>query len=421
MATQHDAPRGALAPPSAVTTDPRRASGPRRPSWSALIRPTRRWRAGLSIAAAVLVVGLSAAPVFAAPVGQQSRGEALAAEIERIAALVAAAEGDLERATVEAEAAADASRIAQAALADAEVRATAAAAELEASRLAVAAAQEDVAALGREVFMGADPLAEAAALLAAGGPEEVVDRAATLDILGESRTQRLEDFRSIQGRQERADQAARASVAERDVAARAASEAEATAQAQVAASQQAYDAAAAQKAALDQQLRQAEISLLAAQGVADPSAVRDEQQRAELAAARAGSAALVAGRVTSCYGSRSGAMHNGVDIAAPIGTPIYAPAGGVVLDAGPANGFGLAVYIQHPDGTITLYGHINQYFVSAGQQVAAGQLIAEVGNKGQSTGPHLHIETHQGGLYQNRINPAPWLSARGITLGGSCS
>ena len=111
-------------------------------------------------------------------------------------------------------------------------------------------------------------------------------------------------------------------------------------------------------------------------------------------------AALVAGRVTSCYGSRSGAMHDGVDIAAPIGTPIHGPASRVVLDAGPANGFGLAVYIQDADGTITVYGHINHYFMNAGQQVAAGQQIAEVGNRGQSTGPHLHIETHRGGLYQ---------------------
>jgi murein DD-endopeptidase MepM/ murein hydrolase activator NlpD len=131
-------------------------------------------------------------------------------------------------------------------------------------------------------------------------------------------------------------------------------------------------------------------------------------------AATLGAAALVAGRVTSCYGTRFAAMHNCVDTAAAIGTPICAPAAGVVLDAGPANGFGLAVYIQHPDGTTTLYGHINQYFVSAGQQ------IAEVGNRGQSTGPHLHIETHQGGLYRNRVNPTPWLGARGITLGGSC-
>jgi len=110
-----------------------------------------------------------------------------------------------------------------------------------------------------------------------------------------------------------------------------------------------------------------------------------------------------------------------VDIAAPIGTPIYAPEGGVVLQAGPATGFGLAVYVQHTDGSITLYGHISSYSVAAGQQVSAGQEIAKVGNTGQSTGPHLHFEVHQGGLYQNRTNPMPWLTARGLSLGGSCS
>ncbi|WP_240619309.1 M23 family metallopeptidase [Blastococcus sp. TF02-8] len=125
----------------------------------------------------------------------------------------------------------------------------------------------------------------------------------------------------------------------------------------------------------------------------------------------------MAGRVTSCYGSRSGAQHNGVDIAAPIGTPIYAPDGGVVLHAGTANGFGYAIYLQHPDGTITVYGHINHYFVSTGQVVNAGEQIAEVGNRGQSTGPHLHFETHTGGLFANRVNPVPWLAARGISLG----
>jgi len=114
-------------------------------------------------------------------------------------------------------------------------------------------------------------------------------------------------------------------------------------------------------------------------------------------------------------------MHYGVDIAAPIGTPIYAPEGGVVLQAGPASGFGLAVYLQHGDGSITLYGHISSYSVAAGQQVTAGQQIAAVGNTGQSTGAHLHFEVHQGGLYQNRTNPVPWLTQRGIPLGGSCS
>lgn len=380
----------------------------------------RHRRTGFVAATAALVIGLSAVTALAAPADGQSKEAVLSTEVERISGLVAAAEKDLERFTVEAEAAADASRAAQTALADAETQAAAAAAELEATREAVDAARDGIAALGRDAFMGADPLGDAAVLLDAAGPDEVLERAAMLDLLGEDRAERLEGFEVIQGRQERADRAAQAAVAERDAAVRASVEAETAAQAQLAASQHAYDVAAGQKFALDAQLRDAEIELLGAQGVADPAAARDEQQRGELAMARAGTAALVAGRVTSCYGSRSGATHNGVDIAAPIGTPIYAPDAGVVLDAGPANGFGLAVYIQHGDGTITVYGHINQYFVTAGQTVAAGQQIAEVGNRGQSTGPHLHIETHRGGLYQQRVNPAPWLSARGITLGGGC-
>jgi murein DD-endopeptidase MepM/ murein hydrolase activator NlpD len=109
-----------------------------------------------------------------------------------------------------------------------------------------------------------------------------------------------------------------------------------------------------------------------------------------------------------------------VDIAAPIGTPVHSPEGGVVLQAGPASGFGQAVYVQHGDGTITLYGHVDSFLVSAGQVVSAGQQIATVGNKGQSTGPHLHFEVHEGGLYASRVNPMPWLEAHGISLGGAC-
>ncbi|WP_236831404.1 M23 family metallopeptidase [Blastococcus sp. KM273128] len=384
--------------------------------------PARRLRRLLvpAVAVAVVLVGVGSPSALAAAIaaGQgRPAGDGLTAEIERINQRLATADEQLQRATIEAEATAEASRAAQADLTAAQSAAAAATAELEAAQAAAAQAQDDVAALGREAFMGSAPLGDAGVLLDAAGPEEVLQRAATMDLLGEDRAARLEASEAVRQRQEELDRAARAAVAERDAAARAAADADAAAGTQLAASQQAYDAAAAEKAVLEQRLKDAETRLLAARGATDPSAAFEQQQRSRLAQASAGAGALVDGRVTSCYGTRWGTNHNGIDIAASIGTPIFAPDGGVVLQAGPANGFGLAVYIQHPDGTITVYGHINQYFVTAGQIVTAGQQIAEVGNRGQSTGPHLHIETHTGGLYQNRVNPAPWLGARGISLG----
>ncbi len=124
-----------------------------------------------------------------------------------------------------------------------------------------------------------------------------------------------------------------------------------------------------------------------------------------------GAVRILSGPVTSGFGGRWGTVHEGLDIAAPIGTPIHVPMAGVVISSGPASGFGLWVRVQHNDGTITVYGHINRSFVQVGQRVAAGQVIAETGNRGQSTGPHLHIGVMQNGVY---INPKPWLDARGI-------
>jgi murein DD-endopeptidase MepM/ murein hydrolase activator NlpD len=129
------------------------------------------------------------------------------------------------------------------------------------------------------------------------------------------------------------------------------------------------------------------------------------------AAAQFSGIQILAGPVTSGFGGRWGAFHEGLDIAAPIGTPIHVPLAGTVISSGPASGFGLWVRVQHADGTITVYGHINRSFVSVGQQVATGQVIAETGNRGQSTGPHLHIGVMVNGVY---INPRPWLDARGV-------
>ncbi|WP_238412728.1 M23 family metallopeptidase [Saccharothrix deserti] len=120
------------------------------------------------------------------------------------------------------------------------------------------------------------------------------------------------------------------------------------------------------------------------------------------------------GTFTSGFGGRWGTTHYGVDIANSIGTPILSVMDGVVVEAGPASGFGLWVRVQHTDGTITIYGHVNEILVSQGQQVQAGQQIATMGNRGQSTGPHLHFEVWVNG--SQKIDPVGWLGERGISL-----
>ena len=107
-----------------------------------------------------------------------------------------------------------------------------------------------------------------------------------------------------------------------------------------------------------------------------------------------------------------------MDIAAPIGTPIYAAHSGVVVRAGAATGFGLAVYIKGDDGAVTVYGHVNEYFVRAGERVSAGEQIAEVGNRGQSTGPHLHFEVHPSGVtHGGQVDPATGDFVFGVSEG----
>ncbi|SDX72138.1 Peptidase family M23 [Saccharopolyspora shandongensis] len=119
----------------------------------------------------------------------------------------------------------------------------------------------------------------------------------------------------------------------------------------------------------------------------------------------------VEGRVTSKPGARWGTTHYGLDIANRIGTPIRAVKRGTVIEAGPASGFGLWVRLQHDDGTITVYGHINRALVRAGERVEAGEVIAEVGNRGQSTGPHLHFEVWDAD--SRKVNPLTWLQRNG--------
>ena len=126
--------------------------------------------------------------------------------------------------------------------------------------------------------------------------------------------------------------------------------------------------------------------------------------------------------VSSGFGPRWGTHHNGLDFAAPLGTPIYAVADGVVIQgkdrpAGSVGGFGNWVWIDHQAslGVDTIYGHMQHHtiLVKQGDRVKAGQKIAEVGSEGGSTGPHLHFEVWSapGRIGGRALDPAPWLEA----------
>jgi murein DD-endopeptidase MepM/ murein hydrolase activator NlpD len=143
---------------------------------------------------------------------------------------------------------------------------------------------------------------------------------------------------------------------------------------------------------------------------------REAEARREAAeeAARPKTVVPAQGIYTSGFGARWGTTHYGIDIANSIGTPIVAAADGTVIEAGPASGFGLWVRIQLDDGTINVYGHVHSYSVSVGQRVEAGDKIAEIGNRGQSTGPHLHFEVWTASGY--KTDPQAWLAERGVDL-----
>lgn len=113
-------------------------------------------------------------------------------------------------------------------------------------------------------------------------------------------------------------------------------------------------------------------------------------------------------RFTSGFGYRWGRLHAGTDFAAPLGTPIYSTADGVVTHADWSSGYGRLIKIQHEFGLETRYGHLSKIRVSVGQKVSRGQRIGDMGNTGRSTGTHLHYEVRVGG---NPVNPMIFIKA----------
>ena len=98
------------------------------------------------------------------------------------------------------------------------------------------------------------------------------------------------------------------------------------------------------------------------------------------------------------FGRKGRDVHDGIDLAAPVGTPIKAARSGTVIYAGEQRGYGLIAIIEHSNGLTTLYAHNRELRVKTGQRVSDGQVIATVGESGRTTGPHLHFEVRKEGV-----------------------
>ena len=99
-------------------------------------------------------------------------------------------------------------------------------------------------------------------------------------------------------------------------------------------------------------------------------------------------------------------FHQGLDIVAPQGTRVVAPADGIVTRVGPAGGFGLSLFVSHGYGVVTRYGHLSSTAVKVGQRVRRGETIATTGSTGRSTGPHLHYEVM---VHQKAVDPLVYI------------
>jgi murein DD-endopeptidase MepM/ murein hydrolase activator NlpD len=143
------------------------------------------------------------------------------------------------------------------------------------------------------------------------------------------------------------------------------------------------------------------------------------RERAEEEARRSGKryvAPIKRYKYTSGFGSRWGQLHAGADLAAPIGTPLYAISSGTVIKAAHTGSCGNNVWIEQWDGSVSRYCHMDYMSVRVGQRVAPGEKIGGTGNTGRSYGPHLHFEIRPGGEDGNPVDPIGWMRSKGVSL-----
>ena len=130
----------------------------------------------------------------------------------------------------------------------------------------------------------------------------------------------------------------------------------------------------------------------------------------------------ILGPVTSGFGQREdpvagmgvGEFHKGVDIGSPDGTPVHAPAAGRVIKATLGNGYGREIEVDHGNGIVTVYGHLQGYNVVQGEQIVKGEVLGFVGHSGRTTGSHLHYEVQVRGT---AVNPHKYLRITLAQLG----
>ncbi len=113
------------------------------------------------------------------------------------------------------------------------------------------------------------------------------------------------------------------------------------------------------------------------------------------------------GEISSGFGIRNGTMHDGVDIAAPLGTAVRAAESGTVIYAGRLRGYGNVIILRHDDHYVTVYGHNSSNLVREGDVVARGQVIASIGDSGRTTGANLHFEVRRDNTARNPLAYLP--------------
>jgi murein DD-endopeptidase MepM/ murein hydrolase activator NlpD len=153
-----------------------------------------------------------------------------------------------------------------------------------------------------------------------------------------------------------------------------------------------------------------EVESLAAESASLAAEIREAQAQAAASSTGSGTPSAsgfiwpVNGVVVSGFGWRGSRMHEGIDISASSGTPIWAAAAGTVIWSGWRGGYGNAVVVDHGNGLATLYAHSSSLLVSVGQSVGQGETVALVGTTGNSSGPHLHFEVRVNGTAVDPLN-----------------